>query len=229
MVAGSLEARRGTGLCEQLPSRLHDRPAVEFATGAADRRHRVQLPAPGGRRRRSRSPSCCSSSSTCCRAGIQAYERGEQLEQRTRELASLQVGLINTVMQTLSMRDAMTARHSAAVARYAREVAACSASPSASRSSSTPPACSTTSASSSSPTRSSSPTGSSPTRSGRSSSCTPSRAPSSSGASRATALSPTSCSATTRRSTGPATRTASAASTSRWGRASSRRPTPTTS
>jgi putative nucleotidyltransferase with HDIG domain len=56
-------------------------------------------------------------------AGIQAFERGEELLQRTRELASLQVGLINTVMQTLSMRDAMTARHSAAVARYAREVA----------------------------------------------------------------------------------------------------------
>jgi putative nucleotidyltransferase with HDIG domain len=57
------------------------------------------------------------------RAGIQAFERGEELLQRTRQLASLQVGLINTVMQTLSMRDAMTARHSAAVARYAREVA----------------------------------------------------------------------------------------------------------
>ena len=57
------------------------------------------------------------------RAGVQAYERGEQLSQRTKELASLQVGLINTVMQTLSMRDAMTARHSAAVARYARELA----------------------------------------------------------------------------------------------------------
>ena len=58
------------------------------------------------------------------KAGVEAYDRGEQLEQRTTELASLQVGLINTVMQTLSMRDAMTARHSAAVARYAREVAA---------------------------------------------------------------------------------------------------------
>jgi putative nucleotidyltransferase with HDIG domain len=57
------------------------------------------------------------------RAGVAAYERGEELEQRTRELASLQVGLLSTVMQTLSMRDAMTARHSAAVARYAREVA----------------------------------------------------------------------------------------------------------
>jgi putative nucleotidyltransferase with HDIG domain len=57
------------------------------------------------------------------RAGVQAFERGEELENRTRELASLQVGLLSTVVQTLSMRDAMTARHSAAVARYAREVA----------------------------------------------------------------------------------------------------------
>jgi putative nucleotidyltransferase with HDIG domain len=58
------------------------------------------------------------------RAGVQAFERGEELSKRTTELASLQVGLLSTVMQTLSMRDAMTARHSAAVARYAREVAA---------------------------------------------------------------------------------------------------------
>ena len=36
----------------------------------------------------------------------------------------LQVGVLSTVMQTLSMRDPMTARHSAAVARYSREVAA---------------------------------------------------------------------------------------------------------
>jgi len=57
------------------------------------------------------------------RAGIQAYDRGEELKNRTRELASLQVGLISTILQTLSMRDAMTARHSAAVARYSREVA----------------------------------------------------------------------------------------------------------
>jgi putative nucleotidyltransferase with HDIG domain len=57
------------------------------------------------------------------RAGVQSHEWGVELSQRTRELASLQVGLLSTVMQTLSMRDAMTARHSAAVARYAREVA----------------------------------------------------------------------------------------------------------
>ena len=58
------------------------------------------------------------------RSGVQAYERGEELAKRSHELASLQVGLLSTVVQTLSMRDAMTARHSAAVARYAREVAA---------------------------------------------------------------------------------------------------------
>ena len=56
------------------------------------------------------------------RAGVHAFERGEELSNRTRELASLQMGLLTTVVQTLSMRDAMTARHSAAVARYAREV-----------------------------------------------------------------------------------------------------------
>ena len=57
------------------------------------------------------------------RAGVQAYERGEELEGRTKQLASLQMGLLTTVVQTLSMRDAMTARHSAAVARYSRETA----------------------------------------------------------------------------------------------------------
>ena len=57
------------------------------------------------------------------RAGVQAYERGIELQRRTKELASLQVGLLSTVLQTLSMRDAMTARHSTAVARYSREVA----------------------------------------------------------------------------------------------------------
>ena len=57
------------------------------------------------------------------RAGVNARLRGEELAGRTRELAALQVGLLTTVLQTLSMRDAMTARHSTAVARYAREVA----------------------------------------------------------------------------------------------------------
>ena len=57
------------------------------------------------------------------RTGIQAFERGEELSKRSRELAALQMGLLTTVLQTLSMRDPMTARHSAAVARYSRETA----------------------------------------------------------------------------------------------------------
>jgi putative nucleotidyltransferase with HDIG domain len=53
---------------------------------------------------------------------LSSISRKEQLEGRTRELASLQVGLLGTVLQTLSLRDKMTARHSAAVARYSREI-----------------------------------------------------------------------------------------------------------
>lgn len=55
---------------------------------------------------------------------FEATHRGEVLSARTEELASLQVGLLSTVLRTLSLRDKMTARHSAAVARYARAVAA---------------------------------------------------------------------------------------------------------
>jgi putative nucleotidyltransferase with HDIG domain len=54
---------------------------------------------------------------------FEAESRGQALETRTRELASLQVGLLDTVLRTLSLRDKMTARHSAAVARYARAIA----------------------------------------------------------------------------------------------------------
>jgi putative nucleotidyltransferase with HDIG domain len=57
------------------------------------------------------------------RVNFQAQERGEQLQIRTQELASLQVGLLSTVLKTLALRDKMTARHSAAVARYSRAVA----------------------------------------------------------------------------------------------------------
>jgi putative nucleotidyltransferase with HDIG domain len=50
-------------------------------------------------------------------------ERAEQLGKRTTQLASLQVGVLTAMLQTLSLRDKMTARHCAAVARYAREIA----------------------------------------------------------------------------------------------------------
>jgi putative nucleotidyltransferase with HDIG domain len=55
---------------------------------------------------------------------LQAVERGEQLDKRNQQLAALQFGLISTTMKTLALRDHMTARHSAAVARFAREMAA---------------------------------------------------------------------------------------------------------
>ena len=50
-------------------------------------------------------------------------ERSEELERRTRHLASLQVGLLSALLHTLDLRDRMTARHSAAVARYSKEIA----------------------------------------------------------------------------------------------------------
>jgi putative nucleotidyltransferase with HDIG domain len=49
--------------------------------------------------------------------------KGEQLSARTKQLASLQVGVLSAIMHTLDLRDRMTARHCAAVARYAREIA----------------------------------------------------------------------------------------------------------
>jgi putative nucleotidyltransferase with HDIG domain len=49
--------------------------------------------------------------------------RAEELEQRNTQLASFQLGLMSALLHTLDLRDRMTARHSAAVARYSREIA----------------------------------------------------------------------------------------------------------
>ncbi len=54
---------------------------------------------------------------------LTSQERAEALEERTRQLASLQLGTISALMHTLDLRDRMTARHCAAVARYSREIA----------------------------------------------------------------------------------------------------------
>jgi putative nucleotidyltransferase with HDIG domain len=54
---------------------------------------------------------------------LNSQQRRDQLEQRTRELASLQVGVFVMMVRTLSLRDKWTARHSAAVARYAHAIA----------------------------------------------------------------------------------------------------------
>jgi putative nucleotidyltransferase with HDIG domain len=57
------------------------------------------------------------------RALLLSQDRAEELEARSTELASLQVGVLAALVQTLSLRDKMTARHSAAVARYSRAIA----------------------------------------------------------------------------------------------------------
>ena len=57
------------------------------------------------------------------RMALNAAQRKDEVEERNRQLAALQFGLISTTMKTLALRDHMTARHSAAVARYAREMA----------------------------------------------------------------------------------------------------------
>jgi putative nucleotidyltransferase with HDIG domain len=54
---------------------------------------------------------------------LTSEERAEDLQRRTEQLASLQVGLLSAMLRTLDLRDRMTARHSAAVARYTREIA----------------------------------------------------------------------------------------------------------
>jgi putative nucleotidyltransferase with HDIG domain len=53
-----------------------------------------------------------------------SQQRGDELELRAKQLAGFQVALLSALLRTLDLRDRMTARHSAAVARYAREVAA---------------------------------------------------------------------------------------------------------
>jgi putative nucleotidyltransferase with HDIG domain len=53
-----------------------------------------------------------------------SQERAEALELRAKQLAGFQVALLSALLRTLDLRDRMTARHSAAVARYSREVAA---------------------------------------------------------------------------------------------------------
>jgi putative nucleotidyltransferase with HDIG domain len=54
---------------------------------------------------------------------LQSQERAHELEVRTNQLASFQVGMLSALLRTLDLRDQMTARHSAAVARYSRAIA----------------------------------------------------------------------------------------------------------
>ncbi len=52
-----------------------------------------------------------------------SQQRGDELERRSKQLASFQVGMLSAMLRTLDLRDQMTARHSAAVARYSRAIA----------------------------------------------------------------------------------------------------------
>jgi putative nucleotidyltransferase with HDIG domain len=52
-----------------------------------------------------------------------SQERADELELRAKQLAGFQVALLSALLRTLDLRDRMTARHSAAVARYSRETA----------------------------------------------------------------------------------------------------------
>jgi len=58
------------------------------------------------------------------RALLVSQDRADELELRARQLAGFQMALLSALVRTLDLRDRMTARHSAAVARYARAVAA---------------------------------------------------------------------------------------------------------
>jgi putative nucleotidyltransferase with HDIG domain len=55
---------------------------------------------------------------------LRSEDRADQLEARSVHLASLQLGVLTTLVETLALRDRITARHAAAVARYARALAA---------------------------------------------------------------------------------------------------------
>ncbi len=55
---------------------------------------------------------------------LRSEDRADQLEARSMHLASLQLGVLTTLVETLALRDRGAARHAAAVARYARDLAA---------------------------------------------------------------------------------------------------------
>jgi putative nucleotidyltransferase with HDIG domain len=54
---------------------------------------------------------------------IIAEQHAQELAQRTTQLATFQMGLLSAMLHTLDLRDRMTARHSAAVARYSKAIA----------------------------------------------------------------------------------------------------------
>src|SRR5258705_438060 len=54
---------------------------------------------------------------------MRSEDRADQLEARSIQLASLQFGVLATLMDALALRDRTAARHAAVVARYAKALA----------------------------------------------------------------------------------------------------------
>jgi putative nucleotidyltransferase with HDIG domain len=54
---------------------------------------------------------------------LRSEDRADQLDARSRQLATLQLGVLSTLIETLALRDRSTARHAAAVARHAGDLA----------------------------------------------------------------------------------------------------------
>ena len=57
------------------------------------------------------------------RSVVEAEARGAELVKRMDQLEAMHAGMLSVMLKTLSLRDPMTARHSAAVARYSRALA----------------------------------------------------------------------------------------------------------
>ncbi len=154
IIAGYSAYLDRSNVLDQGPPRARSRAALGARLGADRRRHRLPL------RRPRASPALALFGVVLLTfqyllgALLLSQQRAEELELRASQLASFQVAILSALLRTLDLRDQMTARHSAAVARYSREIAAARRlSRGASRSSPTPPASCTTSASSSSPDR----------------------------------------------------------------------------
>ena len=121
---GRLHGLRGLADPEEPPPhlrpgaarRVRDRACSPPASRSRYQGHNLAAIGLLARRSASSSSTCCGRRST--RSSARSSSRGGRASS-----PSLQVGLLGTVLQTLSLRDKMTARHSAAVARYSREIA----------------------------------------------------------------------------------------------------------
>ena len=129
------------------------RPRARHGTRLRLRAHRLGGHRVRRRARRDLQPPAARPSLETERLRDEATERNEELAATNERLRRAPFGAMRSLVRSIHLRDKMTARHSAAVARYAREHRARDRlHRGASRNWSTPPACCTTSASSSSPT-----------------------------------------------------------------------------